>query len=120
MTRYLIMLFVVSFNVCGHVFLKAGMNQIGAIAPGALISNFAKIFTNLSVLLGLFCYVSSVAGYMVLLSKIDISIAYPIVTSLAYGAIVLVSFFIFKEPFSLIKWLGLGLILSGVLLVGIK
>ena len=120
MTRYLIMLFVVTFNVCGHVFLKAGMNQIGAIGPGALITNFARIFTNLSVLFGLFCYVSSVAGYMVLLSKIDISVAYPVVTSLAYGAIVLVSLFIFKEPFSLIKWLGLGLILFGVLLVGAK
>ena len=120
MARYLIMLFVVTFNVCGHVFLKAGMNQIGVIAPGALISNFSKIFTNLSVLFGLFCYVTSVAGYLVLLSKTDISIAYPIVTSLAYGAIVIVSFFIFKEPFSLIKWVGLGLILVGVLIVGSK
>jgi len=117
MTRYLIMIFVVTFNVCGHVFLKAGMNQIGGIAPGALIVNFSKIFTNISILFGLFCYVSSVAGYMVLLSKTDISVAYPVVTSLAYG---LVSFFIFKEPFSAVKWVGLGLILGGVLLVGMK
>jgi len=120
MTRYLIMIFVVTFNVCGHVFLKAGMNQIGGIAPGALIVNFSKIFTNISIIVGLFCYVSSVAGYMVLLSKTDISVAYPVVTSLAYGAIVLVSFFIFKEPFSAVKWVGLGLILGGVLLVGMK
>ena len=120
MTRYLIMLFVVAFNVCGHVFLKAGMNQLGSITPGELIADFTRIFTNVSVLFGLFCYVSSVAGYMVLLSKIDISIAYPVVTSLAYGAIVLVSFFIFKEPFSTVKWLGLGLILGGVLLVGLQ
>lgn len=120
MTRFLIMLFVVTFNVCGHVFLKAGMNQFGAIAPGALITNFSKIFTNFSILFGLFCYVSSVAGYLVLLSKTDISVAYPVVTSLAYAAIVLVSFFIFKEPFSFIKWVGLGLILGGVLLVGMK
>ena len=120
MTRYLIMLFVVVFNVCGHVFLKAGMNQIGAIGPGALMTNFTRIFTNLPVLFGLFCYVSSVAGYMVLLSKIDISVAYPVVTSLAYAAIVLVSLFVFKEPFTTIKWLGLALILFGVLLVGAK
>jgi multidrug transporter EmrE-like cation transporter len=120
MTKYLLMLFVVTFNVCGHVFLKAGMNQIGGIGIGALVSNFSKIFSNYSILFGLFCYITSVGGYMVLLSKIDISIAYPIVTSLAYGAIVLVSFFIFKEPFSAIKWVGLGLILGGVLLVGMK
>jgi multidrug transporter EmrE-like cation transporter len=120
MTQILIMIFVVTFNVCGHVFLKAGMNQLGAINPENLITNFSKIFANFSILFGLFCYVTSVAGYMVLLSRIDISIAYPVVTSLAYGAIILVSFFIFKEPFSAIKWVGLGLILGGVLLVGMK
>lgn len=120
MASVLLMVFVVAFNVCGHAFLKAGMNQIGAIAPGALVTNFPKIFSNISVLVGLFCYVSSVGGYMVLLSKIDISIAYPIVTSLAYGAIVLISLLIFKEPFSAMKWVGLALILGGVLLVGIR
>lgn len=120
MSRYLIMFFVVTFNVCGHVFLKAGMNRIGAIEPGALITGFARVFYNPSILFGLFCYVASVAGYLVLLSKTDISIAYPVVTSLAYGAIVLVSFFIFKEPFSMVKWLGLALILAGVLIVGTK
>jgi multidrug transporter EmrE-like cation transporter len=120
MTRYLLMLFVVGFNVCGHVFLKAGMNQLGAISAGSLITNFPRVFSNAAVLIGLFCYVTSVGGYMVLLSRIDISVAYPVVTSLAYGAIILVSFFIFREPFSLIKWLGLVLILGGVLLVGIK
>lgn len=120
MSHYLIMLFVVTFNVCGHVFLKAGMNQLGVITPTAFLTSFSRIFTNIAVLVGLFCYVSSVGGYMVLLSKIDISIAYPIVTSLAYGAIILVSFFIFKEPFSLIKWIGLVLILTGVLFVGMK
>ena len=120
MTQYLIMLFVVAFNVCGHVFLKAGMNQIGSITPALLITNFTRVFFNPSILFGLFCYVSSVAGYLVLLSKTDISLAYPIVTSLAYAAIVIVSFFIFKEPFSTVKWIGLGLILIGVVIVGSK
>ena len=118
MAQYLIMLFVVTFNVCGHVFLKAGMNQVGSITPAILIHSFSKVFLNPSILVGLFCYVSSVAGYLILLSKTDISIAYPVVTSLAYAAIVVISFFIFKEPFSAIKWLGLGLILVGVVLVG--
>ncbi len=118
--RVILMVFVVAFNVMGHVFLKAGMNQIGSIAPGALISNFSKIFSNLSILAGLFCYVSSVSGYLVLLSKTDISVAYPIVTSLAYGGIILISLLIFREPFSTLKWLGLGLILLGVVLVGMK
>lgn len=120
MTKFLIMLFVVAFNVFGHVFLKAGMNQVGSITPSMLVTNFTGVFFKPSILFGLFCYVSSVAGYLVLLSKTDISIAYPIVTSLAYGAIVVVSFCIFKEPFSTVKWIGLGLILVGVVIIGSK
>jgi len=104
----------------GHVFLKAGMNQIGGITPGALVTNFARIFGNPSVLFGLFCYVTSVSGYLVLLSKSDISVAYPIVTSLAYGGIIIISLLVFREPFSAIKWVGLALILGGVILVGGK
>ena len=120
MTHILLMLFVVAFNVLGHVFLKAGMNQIGGISAGALITNFSRVFSNGSVLFGLFCYVTSVSGYLVLLSKTDISVAYPIVTSLAYGGIILISLLIFREPFSAIKWVGLALILGGVVLVGMK
>jgi multidrug transporter EmrE-like cation transporter len=119
-TQILLMLFVVAFNVMGHVFLKAGMNQIGGITPGALVTNFARIFGNPSVLFGLFCYVTSVSGYLVLLSKSDISVAYPIVTSLAYGGIIIISLLVFREPFSAIKWVGLALILGGVILVGGK
>ena len=114
------MLFVVAFNVMGHVFLKAGMNQIGGITFNALVTQFTKIFSNVSVLVGLFCYISSVSGYLVLLSKSDISVAYPVVTSLAYAGIIIISVFVFREPFSAIKWLGLALILGGVVLVGIK
>jgi multidrug transporter EmrE-like cation transporter len=120
MTQFLLMLFVVAFNVLGHVFLKAGMNQIGGISFSAIFTQFGKIFGNTSVLFGLFCYVSSVSGYLVLLSKSDISVAYPIVTSLAYAGIMIISLFFFREPFSTIKWVGLALILGGVLMIGGK
>jgi multidrug transporter EmrE-like cation transporter len=120
MAAFLLMLFVVVFNVLGHVFLKAGMNQIGGISPGALLTSFSKIFGNIKVLFGLLCYVTSVSGYLVLLSKSNISVAYPIVTSLAYGGIIVISLLVFREPFSLVKWAGLTLILAGVILVGLK
>jgi multidrug transporter EmrE-like cation transporter len=120
MTQILLMLFVVAFNVLGHVFLKAGMNHIGGISFGAIFTQFGKIFSNPSVLFGLFCYVSSVSGYLVLLSKTNISVAYPIVTSLAYVGIMIISLIIFREPFTFIKWVGLALILGGVLMIGGK
>jgi multidrug transporter EmrE-like cation transporter len=105
-------------NVCGHLFLKAGMNRIGAISINQLVSNFPEIFTTPFVILGLLSYVSSVAMYMVVLSKVNVSYAYPLMMGLGYVLIVLFSWQIFAEPFSSLKWIGIVLILVGVFLLG--
>ena len=118
MSQWILILSAILLNVCGHLFLKAGMNKIGAISLGQLLFSFTKIFSTPFVLLGLFSYVSSVAMYMVVLSKVDISYAYPLMMGVGYMLIVLFSWQIFGEPFSSFKWLGIALILVGVFLLG--
>ncbi len=116
----ILMFFVVALNVCGHVFLKVGMNQVGQVG-GQPTAQFAQhALTNPFVLLGLAGYVSSVAGYIVVLSRTQLSIAYPILMSSGYALVVLVSFLWLKEPFSPIKWLGIFVILFGVMIIGFK
>ncbi len=105
-------------NVCGHLFLKAGMNKVGAISLDQLLLSFGKIFSTPFVILGLLSYVSSVAMYMVVLSKIDISYAYPLMMGVGYVLIVLFSWQMFGEPFSTFKWIGIVFILIGVVLLG--
>ncbi len=117
MIQILYMIGAILLNVCGHSFLKAGMTRVGPITGSFLHYAFNAITTPL-VLLGLFSYVASVSLYMMVLSKTDLSFAYPLLMSIGYVLIVLVSFLIFKEPFSAYKWIGIGLILIGVILVG--
>ena len=106
-------------NVGGHVFLKAGMNKTGVINPLLLFSDFRRVFfTTPFVLLGICSYVASVALYMVVLSRTYLSFAYPLMMSTGYILIVIFSWQVFKEPFSPYKWVGMGLILIGVLLIG--
>ena len=118
MPQWILILSAVILNVCGHLFLKAGMNKIGAISLDQLLFSFAKIFSTPFVLLGLLSYVSSVAMYMVVLSKVDVSYAYPLMMGVGYILIVLFSWQIFAEPFSSFKWMGIALILVGVFLLG--
>lgn len=116
--QYILLMFLtIALNVCGHLFLKAGMMRIGAITPEKLISDFTRIFFSPFVILGLISYVSSVAMYMVVLSKIQLSYAYPLLMSTGYILIVLFSWQIFGEVFSLHKWIGVSLILFGVILL---
>ena len=118
MQYIILMILTVILNVCGHLFLKAGMMKIGTITAEQLLSNFTKVFSTPFVLLGLFFYVSSVAMYMIVLSKIHLSYAYPILMSTGYILIVLFSWQIFGEPFNSYKWIGLALILCGIVLIG--
>jgi len=118
MSQFLLLSLVIALNVCGHVFLKAGMNKIGAISPVALLSDFTKIFSSPFIFLGLISYVASVAMYMVVLSKTHLSYAYPVLNSTAFVLIVLISWQIFREPFTTLKWLGIIMIFVGVLLIG--
>ena len=115
----MIIFLAILLNVCGHIFLKAGMNKIGVINPLLLISDFKKVFfTTPFVLLGISSFVASVAFYLVVLSRTYLSFAYPLMMSTGYVLIVLFSWQVFKEPFTLYKWVGMGLILIGVLLIG--
>jgi multidrug transporter EmrE-like cation transporter len=119
MLQWVIIFLAILLNVCGHIFLKAGMNKIGVINPLLLISDFKKVFfTTPFVLLGISSYVASVAFYLVVLSRTYLSFAYPLMMSTGYVLIVFFSWQVFKEPFNFYKWVGMGLILIGVLLIG--
>jgi small multidrug resistance pump len=116
----LLMFFVVALNVCGHVLLKVGMNRVGEVGSRPFSDFVFAALSNPFVLLGLAGYVSSVTGYVIVLSKTHLSVAYPILMSSGYALVVLVSFLWLKEPFSFYKWLGIFAIFAGVVLVSIK
>jgi multidrug transporter EmrE-like cation transporter len=120
MTLIVLMIFVVALNVCGHVFLKVGVNQVGDFGNRSIAEFALSAVANRFVLLGLAGYVSSVAGYVIVLSKTQLSVAYPILMSTGYALVVLASFIFLKEPFGTIKWVGLVFIFLGVILIGIK
>lgn len=120
MTLIMLMIFVVALNVCGHVFLKIGMNQVGDPGQRSLIEFALSSISNRFVLIGLAGYVSSVGGYIIVLSKTNLSVAYPILMSTGYALVVMTSFIFLKEPFGTLKWLGLVLIMLGVILISMK
>ena len=53
MTLVLLMAVVVALNVCGHVFLKMGMNQVGEIGSRSILDFGLAAAGNPLVLLGL-------------------------------------------------------------------
>jgi multidrug transporter EmrE-like cation transporter len=115
---FIILLAGVLLNAGAQLLLKAGVKPLGAIggAPGTLLPELATAFTRGPVLAGLACYVISVAVWLIALSRVDVSIAYPML-SLGYVVNAIAAWWLFGEAVGAARFAGIALILLGVLIV---
>jgi multidrug transporter EmrE-like cation transporter len=76
----------------------------------------AKLATNLPILGGLACYVVSVGVWIMALSRVEVSIAYPML-SLGYVVNAFAAYWLFGEAVTPMRLLGIGVIIFGVFIV---
>ncbi|MBV9388340.1 MAG: EamA family transporter [Chroococcidiopsidaceae cyanobacterium CP_BM_ER_R8_30] len=103
-------------SVAGQFFLKAGALKLGKVNAGNLSSHVLGILATPELLLGLTCYGLGAVAYILLLTRVKLSIAAPC-AALVYVFAVLVGCFVFREPVPFSRLVGLGLIICGVVLV---
>lgn len=119
MSKYIpLILFTVLTNFLSQIMLKKGMTQVKMDSLGA--SNIAQaipnILLNFFVMGGLLVMVISMASHLLVLSKVDISYAYPFL-GLSFVLISAWGYFVLSEPMSVYKVTGVVLIVCGVALV---
>ena len=105
----------VMLNAVAQLLLKAGVNAVGAFEfslANVLPIGF-KLASQLPIVGGLACYVLSVVVWILGLSRVDVSIAYPML-SLGYVVNALGAWWLFGEAVTLQRALGIGIILIGV------
>jgi len=104
----------------GQLFLKAGMDKVGYIDGDRLkrpIQLVATIGSKPQVIAGLALFVLSATSWLLVLSRVPLSVAYPFV-GLTYVLTALFSKFILRESVPALRWLGIVLVLGGIALVG--
>lgn len=111
-----LILLSVALGVTGQIFLKHGVSTEGVITGlnRALLATMVKPF----VLLGLFCYGLSSISWLIVLSRTELSYAYPMV-ALGYVLVFFLSWWFFDDKVTWVRVAGLVLICSGVVLVAI-
>lgn len=114
--EFLLLLLAVSASGFGQFFLKAGAMKLGAVTASNAISHVLSIATNPELIVGLSCYGLGAVAYIMLLTRVNLSIAAPS-ASLMYILSVLIGYFAFQEPLSSNRLLGIGFIVCGVVLV---
>lgn len=109
----------VLLNAAAQLFLKAGTNRIGAFsfALQNVVPIGVKIASSPHVLAGLACYVVSVVVWILALSRVQVSIAYPML-SIGYIVNAFAAWALFGESLTAQKMVGIAFIVIGVVLVG--
>lgn len=106
----------------GQTLLKAGMTCVGPLglqdlrAPLTLIKRIGR---RRKVLMGLALYVASAAFWILALTMMPLSVAYPLL-ALSYLAVALTSAGWLKESPVPLHWLGVLLIVVGITLVSLS
>ena len=108
----------VCLNALAQLLLKAGTNAVGVIHLSAenWIGTGVKLATQLPILGGLSCYLISVLVWIIGLSRVDVTIAYPLL-SLGYIINALGAWYFLGEALSAQRILGIGVIIVGVVLL---
>lgn len=114
-----VILVSVSLSAGAQAVLKAGMSS-AAVQRGMESGNVAQIatvvFANPFVLAGLGLYFGSALVWLVVLSKVPLSYAYPFV-AMGIAMTAVLGWFLFDEGFGLMKLAGTALIMLGIVLL---
>jgi len=114
-----LIIFSVSLAVVGQLLIKTGMSEIGVVGLQNVVNAkglVTQIIFSPFVAGGLALYVLSAVVWLVVLSRVDLSFAYPF-AGLGYVMVVLLSRQFLKEDVNLFRWIGVILICLGVIFI---
>jgi len=105
----------VLLNAVAQLALKASVSDTGIIDLDmqSLLSSAGSLASNIWLWLGLICYGISVVVWILALSRVDVSIAYPML-SVGYIVNAIAASHLFNEPLGIGKVIGIGIIIVGV------
>lgn len=119
MFAFILVAMCIILGAVAQILMRTGMSQIGSIGGWSKFltpHTFQLMFTNLFVIGGLCLYAISSVLWLVALSSLNVSLMYPLL-SLAYVVVAILSFFFLKESISLIRWLGILIVVVGCFLI---
>ncbi len=118
MLSFALVLSGVLLNAAAQLLLKAGTNSVGAFVFTAdnLFPVGIKLASNPYILGGLGCYAISVVLWIMALSRVEVSLAYPML-SIGYVINAFAAWQLFGETLTAQRLVGIGTIIVGVFLV---
>ena len=103
----------VLMNAFANVFIKLGTQKLPALDA----QNLWKILGNGWIMLGALLFASNFPLYNMVLQRMKLSIAFPLITTSAFAVALIVSVFVFHESLRVPQYVGLVLLIIGIWLL---
>lgn len=108
---------LIAFNALitatAQIVLKLGVNKIGGFIPGESTQFFIKAISSPYVIGGTALYGISLGLWLIILSKANVSYAYPIM-GLSYVFSIILAVLVLDEKVVTWQWFGTALIVLGI------
>lgn len=114
MVYFVFVFLTVISTVSSQIVFKLGVR---AIESGGDSLFSISTLLNPYIFSGLLLSVISILSWLVALSKLNLSVAYPFM-SLTFPLVLICSAFFLNEPVSLGRWVGISFILFGLFVIG--
>jgi multidrug transporter EmrE-like cation transporter len=117
-TNFSLLMTGVLLNAGAQLLLKAGTNSVGVFefSRDNLVPVGWRLATEPHIVGGLACYVISVVVWVMALSRVEVSVAYPLL-SIGYVVNAIAAWYLFGEAVTPMRLAGIGIIIVGVCLV---
>ena len=106
----------VLLNSAAQMLMRKGMLAVGEVRLSNLFQMVGPMLANVWLWLSMLCYMVSFVLWMVVLSKMEMSYAYPFL-SVGYVVVAVGGYYFFGEGLSMVRLLGIGVICIGVFLI---
>ncbi|MBU0455160.1 MAG: SMR family transporter [Pseudomonadota bacterium] len=105
-------------NSVAQILLKAAMTRIGVFSFSFqnLVPIGMKVIASPFIWIGMVIYASSVFVWLLVLSRVDVGVAYPL-TSIGFILTALAAYFFLGESLSLVRVAGIVVIIAGIYLI---
>ena len=117
-TSFSLLMTGVMLNAGAQLLLKAGTNSVGVFefSRDNIVPIGWQLATEPHIVGGLACYVISVVVWIMALSRVEVSVAYPLL-SVGYVVNAIAAWYLFGEALTPLRLAGIGVIIIGVCLV---
>ena len=112
---YIVLSLAIILNALANILMKVAMRKQGNTTE--VVEMVTQALTNPTLFLGILSFALALAGYCYVLSKLNLSIAYPLMTSLGFLIVILASWLFLGETITKIQIVGFICITAGVWMV---